>query len=367
MILGHSNNVYCKSIKEQVKKGSNYGNENINEFNYIKSLKKKFNEFDTFIFSNSGSEANIRALRISRSATNKNIVVMANGDWHGSVDNFMFDFKHGEKIIPHEINSLSAGIDYSKKNIILIPYNDIKLTKKILDKYYKKISVIVIEPIQCGIPYKKSKEYLKFLDKYCQNKNIILWFDEVITGMRVRDYAIYKQLKLKPKIVTFAKCFGGGLPIGITLFNSKLIKKNKKKVFFGGTFSGNPMSTKVGLDTFTYVKKNKKKIDKHINFLSNLLENEVNNYCKEKNINFRLQRYESIIRPIFSSKEINNRFFRERFDPNFKNSLKIKSHLLEKNIFISSNCCFFISYCHNKKNINDLIFALKELITKNLF
>ena len=127
------------------------------------------------------------------------------------------------------------------------------------------------------------------------------------------------------------------------------------------------MSTKVGLDTFTYVKKNKKKIDKHINFLSNLLENEVNNYCKEKNINFRLQRYESIIRPIFSSKEINNRFFRERFDPNFKNSLKIKSHLLEKNIFISSNCCFFISYCHNKKNINDLIFALKELITKNLF
>ena len=140
--------------------------------------------------------------------------------------------KHGEKIIPHEINSLSAGIDYSKKNIILIPYNDIKLTKKILDKYYKKISVIVIEPIQCGIPYKKSKEYLKFLDKYCQNKNIILWFDEVITGMRVRDYAIYKQLKLKPKIVTFAKCFGGGLPIGITLFNSKLIKKNKKKSFF---------------------------------------------------------------------------------------------------------------------------------------
>ena len=76
MILGHSNNVYCKSIKKQVKKGSNYGNENINEFNYIKSLKKKFNEFDTFIFSNSGSEANIRALRISRTTKNKEIVAM---------------------------------------------------------------------------------------------------------------------------------------------------------------------------------------------------------------------------------------------------------------------------------------------------
>ena len=365
MILGHSNKVYCKSLKEQLDKGSNYSNQNINEVNYIKVLKKKFNEFDSFIFSSSGSEANIRALRISRAATNKEIIGMVNGSWHGSIDNFMFDFKNGKKIIPNKIKSLSSGIDYLKKNVILLPYNDIKLTKKILDKYYKKISAIVIEPIQCGIPYKKSNDYLKFLDKYCQNKNIILWFDEVITGMRVKKYAIYKQLKLKPRIVTFAKCFGGGMPLGITLFNSSLIKKNKKKTFFGGTFSGNPLSTKIGMDTFAYIKKNKIKIDNDINLLSDLLENEINTYCKEKNINFRLQRFESIIRPIFSSTEINNKFFREQFDPNFENSLKLKSYLLQKNIFISSNCCFFISYCHNKKNISSLIYVLKKFLKKN--
>ena len=64
MILGHSNKIYCKSIQEQLNKGSNYSNKNINEVNYIKSLRKNFKEFDNFIFSNSGSEANIRALRI---------------------------------------------------------------------------------------------------------------------------------------------------------------------------------------------------------------------------------------------------------------------------------------------------------------
>ena len=367
MILGHSNKVYCKSLNEQLNKGSNYSNKNINEVNFVKSLQKKFKEFNKFIFSNSGSEANIRALRISRTANNKEIVAMVNGSWHGSIDNFMFDFKSGKKIIPNKIKSLSSGIEYSKKNILLIPYNDIKLTKKILDKYHKKISVIVIEPIQCGIPYKKSNDYLKFLEKYCRSKKIILWFDEVITGVRVKDYAVYKQFKIKPDIVTFAKCFGGGMPLGLTLFNSKLIKNNKKKIFFGGTFSGNPLSTKVGLDTFTFVKRNKKKIDKHINYLSNLLENEINSYCKNKKINFKIQKFESIARPIFSSLEINNRFYREKFDPNFKNSLKLKKYLLKKNIFISSNCCFFISFCHTEKDIYYLINVLKKILSKNYF
>tara|TARA_B110000977_G_C11065621_1_gene487706 strand:- start:1046 stop:2245 length:1200 start_codon:yes stop_codon:yes gene_type:complete len=365
MILGHSNKIYCKSVREQLNKGSNYSNKNINEVDYIKSLKKKFKEFDNFIFSNSGSEANIRALRISRTTKNKEIVAMVNGSWHGSVDNFMFDFKNGKKIIPNKIKSLSSGIDHLKKSVLLIPYNDIKLTKKILDKYHKKISAIVIEPIQCGIPYKKSNNYLKFLEKYCRSKKIILWFDEVITGMRVRDYAVYKQFKLKPDIVTFAKCFGGGMPLGLTMFNSKLIMNSKKKIFFGGTFSGNPLSTKVGLDTFTFIKKNKKKIDKHINYLSNLLKNEINYHCKEQKINFKIQSFESIARPIFSSQEINNRFLREKFDPNFKNSLKLKAYLLKKNIFISSNCCFFISYCHNKRDINNLINILKDFLSKN--
>ena len=130
MILGHSNKVYCKSLNEQLNKGSNYSNKNINEVNFVKSLQKKFKEFNKFIFSNSGSEANIRALRISRTANNKEIVAMVNGSWHGSIDNFMFDFKSGKKIIPNKIKSLSSGIEYSKKNILLIPYNDIKLTKK---------------------------------------------------------------------------------------------------------------------------------------------------------------------------------------------------------------------------------------------
>ena len=156
--------------------------------------------------------------------------------WHGSVDNFMFDFKKGNKILPSSIRSLSSGINYLKKDIYLLPYNDIKLSSKIL-KNKNKISVIVIEPIQCGIPYEKSLKYLKFLEKFAKKNKILLWFDEVITGLRVEKLAVYKKFNLKPDIVTFAKCFGGGMPIGITAFNSKLLRtKDTRNIFLEELF-----------------------------------------------------------------------------------------------------------------------------------
>ena len=97
-----------------------------------------------------------------------------------------------------------------------------------------------------------------------------------------------------------------------------------------------------------------------------MLENEVNNYCQKENIEFRLQRFESIIRPIFSSKSISNRFYREKYDPGFSESINIKDYLLKKDIFISSNCCFFISYCHTRHDLIKLISILKEYAVKKL-
>ena len=61
-----------------------------------------------------------------------------------------------------------------------------------------------------------------------------------------------------------------------------------------------------------------------------------------------------------------NKFERNRYDPMFKNTIKFKNYLLNKNIYLSSNCCFFISYCHDKKNIKKLSTVLKKYLKENL-
>jgi len=365
MMLGHANDIFQKTLKKQIKFGSNYCSNNFNKVEYEIFLKKTFNEMSKFEFSNSGSEANIRALRLSRAISNKNTFAMVNGSWHGSLDEFMFDYKQNKSIKPNQLNELSLGIGSAKKNLIMLPYNNIKLSKKILDKNYKKIGVIVVEPIQCGTPHKDSIKYLNFLQIYCKSKKILLWFDEIITGMRVKKLSIFKKYNLKPDIVTFAKCFGGGVPIGITCYTSKVerkLKKLKKSVFFGGTFSGNPISTKLGLEVLKYVKKNQIKINNYINNLAYILEDDINSFCYINKIKFRLQRYESLLRPVFTDKPIMNKFDRNKYDLNFKKTIKLKNYLLSKKIFLSGNACFFISYCHTEKNIYDLIAIIKKYL-----
>ena len=172
LIFGHSNKIFKKSILSQIDKGSNYSSNNVNKENYLKILKENFKTLSSFEFSNSGSEANLRALRLARAITNKKKYAMVNGSWHGSIDQFLFDLKTNQKNKIPKIKNLSSGVTRSK-DLIILPYNDIELSKKILNKNKDQISVIVVEPIQCGIPNTKSVKYLKFLQNFCRKKNIL--------------------------------------------------------------------------------------------------------------------------------------------------------------------------------------------------
>jgi glutamate-1-semialdehyde 2,1-aminomutase len=83
LILGHSDLVYKNCIKKIISKGSSFSTNNFAKINYEKLIKKAFKNVNKVIFSNSGSEANIRALRIARAITGKNKIVKVNGSWHG--------------------------------------------------------------------------------------------------------------------------------------------------------------------------------------------------------------------------------------------------------------------------------------------
>ena len=88
---------------------------------------------------------------------------------------------------------------------------------------------IIIEPVQACLP-QYAKKYLRFLDQYSRKNNIILIFDEMISGLRFDGSCVQDNLKLNPSITTFGKCLGGGLPIGIIaikkILNLRLEKEN---------------------------------------------------------------------------------------------------------------------------------------------
>ena len=195
VLLGHNHETVKKSINKFLKqKISNVAAPNIHAVNFAKNIKKIIPNSDKIIFCNSGTEGVIKSLRISKAISNKSKIAYVTGGWHGSVDQLLF--KTNKSLKPIE---LSAGLsDYYKKNLILIPYNELEKTKKILEKFKKNLNCIIVEPIQASLPYENVKSYLSYLEMFCKKNNCILIFDEMITGLRTDCYSVQKCLLSLP-------------------------------------------------------------------------------------------------------------------------------------------------------------------------
>ena len=363
-ILGHNPKIFKRSIKQMLKLNvSNFAAKNKYAVEFSKTLKKILPHYSKFIFCNSGTEAVMKSLRVARSITKKNIIISVSGSWHGSTSELLYTNNENFENV-----ELSSGLDKNfKKNLKIIPNNNIKLSKKILDKYKKKIMCVIIEPVQGCLPL-QSIDYLKFIDNYCRNNELTLIFDEMITGLRFNCSSVQDQFNLNPSISTFGKCFGGGLPIGIIALKKDILKKmsnNKKKVFFGGTFSGNSINMYISNKIVTYIYKNKRFIFKDLERKSEFFQKKINLFLNQNNIDATCVRFASMLRIVFTKKKIINRTQRDFFE-NKKTKVinDFKKYLFKNRIYYPNSGIIFLATSTSYKEINHLLEATKKAFKK---
>ena len=365
VFLGHNNKVFKNSLRNYLKsKLSNFAHPNKAAYEFSKTLKKVFPEFSKFILCSTGAEANLKAIRVARAISKKNLIVNVTGSWHGSVDQLLF---HSDSNLKKK--ALSEGLDSGlKKNLIYVPYNSIKKTRIILNRVKKRISCVIIEPIQGGLPTENCINYLKFLSDFCKKNKIILILDEILSGVRFNCSSIQSIYKIHAPISTFGKILGGSLPIGIIGIKKDIVKKiskNKKKIFFGGTYSGNSLTCFVGNETLKFIIKNKKKIFSKIENTANLFGERVNKFLEKNNIDAKLIRFQSLMRIILSKKNINNRVQRDFFEEKkLVRREKFVNFLKSSGIYFPSNGVITISYSLTKIQLNYLVKKTNEALKK---
>ncbi len=366
LILGHNPIVFQKSVKNILRLGiSNFAAKNKYAVEFSKTLKGIFPEYEKFVFCNSGTEAVMKSLRIARAVTKKNIIISVTGSWHGSTSELLYT--NNNKLGNEE---LSSGLDLNfKKNLKFIPYNDIQTSEITLNKYKKQIMCVIIEPIQGCLPT-EAKKFLKFLDNYCKKNKLILIFDEMITGLRFNCSSVQNQFDLKPSITTFGKCFGGGLPIGIIGIKKGIIKKlnkNKKKIFFGGTFSGNSQISYVANESVKFIIRNKKKIFPKIEKKAIFFEKTLNNFFNTNNYDAKCYRFSSMLRIVFSKKNIKNRYQRDFLEKSKKASIiNFKNFLFKNRVYLSRSGIIFLATTTSKKDLLNLIQTIKKTFKLNI-
>ncbi len=161
-------------------------------------------------FCNTGSEAVIGAVRLARTVTAKEKIVIFENDYHGIND---------EVIVSRGANGLStpaaAGIpEASVENVIVLDFGDEKSLDYIRDNA-DDIAALLIEPVQSRYPELQPREFLKKARQLCTDNNIAFIFDEVITGFRIHPRGAQGFYGIDADICTYGKIVGGGLPVGV--------------------------------------------------------------------------------------------------------------------------------------------------------
>ena len=353
LLFGHNHNIFKLSLRDILSKKITISSKpNIYSIKLFRLIKFFFPNFQKIIFCTTGSESVIKSLRIAKSLNpQKKYLISVAGSWHGSVDQTLFIPNKRNKPLP-----LSEGIDKNfNKNIKFVPYQDIAKTKKILDKFKKTSYALIIEPIMGSIPDHNAENYLKFIEKYCKKNKITLIFDEIITGFRTDQKSVQNLYKLKPDITLIGKVLGGGTPISAIGISKTISSKISKKVFFGGTFSGNTISTYIAHKNLLFIKKNIKKIQE-LSKKCKFFQEEINRYILVNKLNVKVYRFCNVIRIIFSSKDIKNRSQRDFLEKNkIRSKLEFIKYLARKNIYYPSNGIIFLPAIIKKIELKYLI------------
>lgn len=249
LILGHANPEVKDALKEQLERGWLYGTPIELEVKYAKLIRKFYPSIEMLRFVNTGSEATMSALRLARGFTGKDKIVKIEGSFHGSHDAVLVKAGSGATTfgVP---NSAGVPSDFVK-NTLQVPFNDTEKLSELLEKN-KDVACVIMEPVMGNsaliIP---EGDYLKEVRRITKENDVLLIFDEIITGFRLSLGGAQECYGVKPDITTLGKIAGGGFPIGIYGGRKEIMSRISPSgdVYQAGTFSGNPMSLIAGYTT----------------------------------------------------------------------------------------------------------------------
>ena len=247
--LGHCHPKVVKAIQDQAEKLIHVSN-----FYYIEpqiqlaSLLCKNSFADQVFFCNSGAEANEGAMKLARKYAKEKMegdryeMITMERSFHGRT--FATLTATGQDKFHKGYSPLMPGFKY-------VPFNDPDAVRKAIDS---KTCAIMMEPIQGeGGVICPREGYLKALREICDEKGILLIFDEVQVGMgRTGKLFAYQHEGVEPDMMTLAKSLAGGVPIGALLIK-KEVAESFKPGDHASTFGGNPLATAAGVAALTAI------------------------------------------------------------------------------------------------------------------
>ena len=256
-LFGHNPEFIKTALLKSIEKGTSFGAPTEIEIKMAKLISELVPSVEMVRMVNSGTEATMSAVRAARGYTGREKFIKFEGCYHGHADYFLI--KAGSGALTLGVPTSPGVTRGNAADTLLADYNDINSIKDLVSKNKNEIAAVIIEPIAGNMGVvRASDEFLKELRAICSEENIVLIFDEVMTGFRVAKGCAQEILGITPDLSTFGKIIGGGLPVGAFGGKKEIMEKIAPSgpIYQAGTLSGNPLAMSAGLAALTHIKDN---------------------------------------------------------------------------------------------------------------
>ena len=282
LVLGHAFPTVVDAVKDQAERGIHFfGTLNEQCIQLAERLVPLIPCADRVAFTTTGSEATAYAMRTARAATGRSKVLKFEGGYHGNHDYSAFS------VTPSALSNYPQGQPETGglpanmvDNILVSPYNDLDTARRIVEQNCDDLAAIIVEPVQRVVF--PNDDFLPGLRKICDDNDILLIFDEVVTGFRLALGGAQEYFGVLPDLASYGKIVGGGGPLGCVAGKAEYMdlmnprnRGNANYSYVNGTLHGNPVAAVAGLATLAELKKPSFYKDLHA------LANDVSTACQK--------------------------------------------------------------------------------------
>ncbi|MDC8453693.1 MAG: glutamate-1-semialdehyde 2,1-aminomutase, partial [Candidatus Nitrosotalea sp.] len=211
LLLGHRRKEIISDVSKQMDKGTLYCAPTEIEVNLSELISGNFPSMEKVRLVNTGSEATMTAIRLARGFTKKKKIIKFEGCYHGAHDYVLVKAGSGAAHIGMPVSE--GSLDEVSRNTLVVQYNNSEELQSLLEKE-DDVAAVIVEPVLANMGLVlPQKNFLNDLRKITLEKNIVLIFDEVVTGFRMSPGGAQKYYSIKPDVTTLGKALGNGFPI----------------------------------------------------------------------------------------------------------------------------------------------------------
>ena len=363
LILGHAPANIISVATKQIACGASFGITNIYENQLAAEITSCMPSIQKIRFVSSGTEAVMSAIRLARGYTGRNKIIKFNGHYHGHSDALLV--QAGSGVLDMSTSSSLGVPDEVISHTISLRFNDIENCRCFLQKT-ADIAAVIIEPIAANmglVPAKK--EFLLMLREETKKKQVVLIFDEVVTGFRIGLNGAQGYYGIEPDLTCLGKIIGGGFPSAAFGGKKEIMDYLSPLglVYQAGTLSGNPVAMRAGLETLLTLKQ--PQIYSHLETLTNDFLSPIKDFITKKSLPITLHHLNSMFSFFFGVTQVEN-----QEDLKNLNTVKFKDffqYLFHRGIYLSPSAyeVNFLSLGHTQKNLEKTQKVILEYL-KNL-